>query len=88
MKYDLEGNYIWENPVFEHDTRIDPSDPISFLPEGMRIQLYNNKLKCSTPICQEHIEWIKHNVASAYFLGHDYIMFTDEGDRTLFLSAH
>ncbi len=86
--HDLEGNWLWETPKFEHDARIDPSDPISFLPEQMRILLYQNKIKCSTVVCREHVDWIKHNVANPYFLGRDYIMFTDETDRTMFLSAH
>lgn len=85
-----DGAYFWEHTTFRHSLRIDPKSPINiqFLPTPMQVAMYSNMVLASTPISVDHLSWIEHNCNAPYVLGNDYILFSDETDRTLFLSAH
>lgn len=85
-----DTEYIWSTTTFKHELRIETINPINllFLPTELQLKLIGNKVVGSTSITLDHLSWCDHNCTAPFIIGRDYILFSDEVDRTMFLTAH
>lgn len=86
-RYDDDGEWHSEGAHFSHDLQIDLTINLKGIPDAMVERLFSNRitLNLDWTVQEMHRAWLSEVCSHPYVVGKNYIMFSDPGDRTLFL---